>query len=104
MTNNLFLPVASLLNVPSGVECHKSEGERNGNQHDGGKNFHDYNSSNEAMWRSIRRCTLKPDRVMITTVATAPKTLCVGAEPGLEISQPTKLMSVTTIMPSQNLR
>ena len=47
---------------------------------------------------------MKPDAVITTTAASAPTTLCVGAEPALETSQPTRLISVTTMTPSQNLR
>lgn len=47
---------------------------------------------------------MKPDAVITTTATSAPTTLWVGAEPALETSQPTKLMSVTTTTPSQNLR
>jgi len=87
-----------------GVQSHEGKRRRNRKQHDSRNHYHGYISPTASMSRSTRRCTAALDAVMTMIAATAANTVCAGAEAALETTQPTKLISVTTITPNQNLR
>lgn len=93
-----------LFGAAGSVKGNADEEKYNGKQDDAGENFHSYNLPIWSMRRSIWRCKAKMPKPS-TTTPTAAKDHKAGSEvPAVEISHPTKLMSVTTIIPCQNLR
>ena len=71
---------------------------------DADENVHGYNFPIRSIRRSICRCTITMPIVTRATVMTASATKIGRVPSAAEASQPTKLISITTIIPSQNLR
>ncbi len=86
------------------VKCDADEKQNDSKHDDASKKFHDYNLPIWSMRRSTWRCKRKIPRPS-KIAPTAPRDHKIGSAVfGVEISQPTKVISVTTIVPSQNLR
>src|SRR6267143_4959219 len=71
---------------------------------DGSDQFHGYSSLIRSMRRSILRCKNTIPALSKMRPSTAKNTVYEARVSDDEISQPAKLISVTTTMPSQNFR
>ena len=86
------------------VKCNANEEDHDGKHDDSDVNVHGYSlpicSIRRSIWRWSRKMPKPSNRI-----PTMAKTNSVGvAVSAVEASQPTKLISVTTIIPSQNRR
>ncbi len=88
----------------SSVKCDADEKQNHGKHDDASENFHSYSFPIWSMRRSTWRCKRKIPKPS-KTAPMAPRDHKSGSAVfGVEMSQPTKVISVTTIIPSQNLR
>ena len=96
--------VKGLLGAAGSVKGNADEEEHDGKHDDTDENVHCYSLPICSIRRSIWRCRRKMPRLS-TTMPTMAKDNSVGvAVSAVEASHPTKLMSVMTIIPCQNLR
>src|SRR5215813_7651855 len=93
-----------LLRMPCGIYSHGQEHQRHHNEQDSNDSFHSYNPRNSWISCLIRRCRSTIPTVMAMTARHPPASRWRLVLPALEINHPNKLISVTTITPSQNLR
>src|SRR6267378_7466086 len=88
--------------VVRSVKRDADEEHHDGEEKDSGEKLHGHSLPIRSMRRSICRCTRKMPAPR-TTAPNAPINQSVGfALTGVEISQPTKAISVATMIPSQN--
>ena len=73
-------------------------------QNNGRQYIHFYRSFNVEIKYSMRLCTKRAEIVIVAIPIIAPYVLRSDAFPAWDNSQPTKVMSETTITPSQNFR
>lgn len=88
----------------SSVKCNADEKQHYGKHDDASENFHGYSFPIWSIRRSIWRCKRKMPKPSKTAPTAARDHKTRSAVLGVEMSQPTKVISVTTIIPSQNLR
>ena len=93
-----------LLSATGGVKSDADNDEHDGKHSNGSDDFHGYNSLIRSIRRSIRRCRTTMPALNRTSPASAKKNVSEAALSEDEISQPAKLISVTTTIPNQTLR
>ena len=87
----------------SSVKCNADEKQNDGKHDDASENFHGYSFPIWSMRRSTWRCKRKMPKPSKTAPMAPMDHKSGSAVFGVETSQPTKVISVTTIIPSQNL-
>src|SRR5713226_8621801 len=97
-------PSWKALLATGGVKGNTDEKQHDSKHDDASENFHGYNLLISSMRRSTWRCKRKMPKPSKTTPTAARDHKTGSAVFGVEMSQPTNVISVTTIIPSQNLR
>jgi len=94
----------ALLGAAGGVQGNADEKQHDGKHYDTDENVHGYNLPICSIRRSICRWRRKMPKLSTTMPTTAKDNSAGVAVSAAEASHPTRLMSVTTIIPCQNLR